>query len=266
MHPVIHIFGLDIYTFNACAILAVVAAILLFIYQTKDVLEPSVQDTFIALFGADIPFIIAGAVLHNKIAFADSVSDFMQLIHRNTGIAFFGGFIGGMTGFVILHQIMLRKKISMHRAMNLIAPPLMVGHAIGRIGCLMGGCCFGKPCSFGICFAERTPAHEMYGGQTLFPSQLLEAIMLCVMFVCSQRMRRHQAEFYLISYSVIRFLLEFMRGDQRGNEGFLLSPAQVISILILSCTVVCIFIRKRQVQAPRRCRSRSAIDQNRLQL
>lgn len=248
MHPVIHIFGLDIYTFNACAILAVVAAILLFIYQTKDVLEPSVQDTFIALFGADIPFIIAGAVLHNKIAFADSVSDFMQLIHRNTGIAFLGGFIGGMTGFVILYQIMLRKKISMHRAMDLLAPPLMAGHAIGRIGCLMGGCCFGKPCSFGICFAEGTPAHEMYGGQTLFPSQLVEAMLLCAMFVCTQKMKKHQAEFYLITYPLIRFFLEFMRGDRRGNGGHLLSPAQVIAVVILLMTVSWICYKRVTIQ------------------
>lgn len=248
MHPVIHIFGLDIYTFNACVILAVIVGILLFIYQTKDVLHPSVQDTFIALFGADIPFVILGAVLHNKIVFASSLSDFVQLLHRNTGIAFFGGFIGGLVGFVILYEIMLRKKISMHRAMDLLAPPLMAGHAIGRIGCLMGGCCFGKPCSWGIRFAEGTPAYQMYSGQALFPSQLMEAAALCVMFICSQRMKRHQAEFYLIAYSVLRFLLEFMRGDQRGSGDFLLSPAQVISMLMLSCTVIYIYTRRRKAR------------------
>ncbi len=238
MYPIIHLFGLKIYTFNVCVILAVVVSVLFFIHQTKNVLEAAVQDTCIALFGADIPFIIAGAILHNKIAYASSLWDFVHLLHRNTGIAFFGGFIGGFVGFVILYQIMLRHKLPMRELMNLLAPPIMLGHSIGRIGCLMGGCCFGKPFLLGVRFAEGTPAYQMYGAQTLFPSQLIEAFALGAMFICSQKMKEHQAEFYLISYSVIRFLLEFMRGDNRGNSGFLLSPAQLIAVFITFLSVV----------------------------
>ena len=233
MYPVMELLGLKIYTFNVCVILAVVVSILFFISETKHILEASVQDTCIALFGADIPFILAGAVLHNKIVYANSFQDFVQLLHQNTGIAFFGGFLGGMTGFVILYQIMLRHKIRIGQLMDLFAPPLMLGHAIGRIGCLMGGCCFGKPFFLGIRYAEGTPAYQMYGEQTLFPSQLIEALVICVVFLCTRRMKAHQARFYLISYSVARFLLEFMRGDQRGNDGCLLSPAQVIAVGIL---------------------------------
>lgn len=242
MYPIIHLFGLKIYTFNVCVILAAVVSILFFIHQTKNVLEAAVQDTCIAMLGADIPFIIAGAVLHNKIAYASSFQDFMRLLHQNTGIAFFGGFIGGFVGFVVLYEIMLRHEIPMKKLMDFLAPPIMLGHAIGRIGCLMGGCCFGKPFPVGVGFAEGTPAYRMYGTQTLYPSQLVEAVALMVLFACAQKMKKHQAEFYMISYSLIRFLLEFMRGDNRGNSGFLLSPAQLIAVCIVCLCVTGIVV------------------------
>ena len=242
MYPVIHLYGLNIYMFNLCVILAVIVSILFFVEQTKNVFEAAVQDTCIALFGADIPFIIAGAILHNKIVYARSFRDFVHLLHQNTGIAFFGGFIGGFVGFVILYQVMLRRKIPMKRLMDLLAPPIMLGHAIGRIGCLMGGCCFGKPFPFGVGFAEGTPAYRMYGAQTLFPSQLVEAFALMGLFACAQKMKKHQAEFYLISYSILRFWLEFMRGDYRGDSGFLLSPAQMIAVCIVCLCVTGIVV------------------------
>ena len=223
-------------------IVAVIVAILLFIHNSKYKMKPTVQDECVALFGADIPFVIMGAILHNKIVYADSFQEFIDLLHKDTGIAFLGGFIGGFIGFIILFQFMLKGKIKMKVVMDLIAPSIMIGHAIGRIGCLMGGCCFGRPFSWGICYEEGTPAYQMYGEQKLFPSQILEALALCVLFMCTYKMKKNQAIVYLISYSILRFLLEFMRGDYRGIERWTLSPAQIIALSVFGVSLcwVCI--------------------------
>lgn len=247
MYPNVRLFNLEIHTFNICIILAMIVAILVFVHQTKGAFEPTVQDTLIAIFGADVPFIIGGAILHNKIVYAKSFTDFIHLIHRNTGIAFFGGFIGGFIGFVILFKLMIGKKVSMKYTMDQIAPAIMIGHAIGRIGCLLGGCCFGKPCRIGLSFALGTPAYNMYGAKKLFPTQLLESILLIGMFVIACKIKKNRTEFYLISYSVIRFFLEFIRGDDRGNVWLFFSPAQVISIVIFGITVIVLCMKKKNI-------------------
>lgn len=230
MYPVIHIFGLELYSFNVCIILAIVVAMLVFIYRTKGIFELTVQDTLIAIFGADIPFVLLGAVLHNKIVYAHSFEEFCNSLWKNTGIAFLGGFIGGLIGFLLLFHFMMKNRIAIKLVMDNVVPSLVLGHAIGRIGCFLGGCCYGKPFFIGVSYGKSSLAYRTYGDATLFPSQLVEAGILFIMFLVFSKIKSRQTELYLLSYSVVRFLLEFLRGDSRGNAIGIFSPAQMICI------------------------------------
>lgn len=236
MYPELKLFGTKIYMFHICVLCAFITAVLLFVKRTKNVFRPEVQDSMIALMGADIPFIMIGAIVHNKISYASSLSDFFDILFVDTGIAYLGGFLGGFIGFMILFPILLGKQVSRIAVMNEFVPSILIGHAIGRLGCLFGGCCYGKPSAFGIVYKVGTPAYMEYGAEKIFPVPILETILLLMLFGIILAMRKGAAFVYLTGYSFIRFFLEFLRGDFRGGHGCL-SPAQKICIGIFIITI-----------------------------
>jgi hypothetical protein len=92
----------------------------------------------------------------------------------------------------------------------------------GRLGCLMAGCCHGKPAGWGVCYRER---HVAWGFPPelafvrLFPVQLLEAglvlglVAVGAVLVLSDAAAGTAAGMYVVGYGVIRFALEYLRGD-----------------------------------------------------
>lgn len=113
---------------------------------------------------------------------------------------------------------------------------LPLGHALGRVGCFLDGCCHGRPTSLPWAATFTDPicgvADELLG-VPLHPVQLYEAAGELALFlffaywvlprVRAYKLREGTAFFgYILAYSVLRFGLEFLRGDDRG---FLLSAA-----------------------------------------
>lgn len=158
---------------------------------------------------------------------------------------FFGGFIGGALGFLVLYPIIIGKKAEMTIVMSELVPSIIVGHAIGRLGCLFGGCCYGKPFKWGIGYKAGTPAYSAYGTEKLFPVPLIEIVLLLVLLILVLVIRKKVISVYLIGYSGIRFFLEFLRGDIRGGNSFL-SPAQKICIGILIITLCINYISRNE--------------------
>jgi prolipoprotein diacylglyceryltransferase len=107
---------------------------------------------------------------------------------------------------------------------------ISAGHAIGRLGCFFGGCCYGKIISFGTFGDHR------------FPTPLIEAagefcIFLYLKKIAARRnLRAGQiAAEWMMLYGGLRFVLEFTRGDIRGNlpfYAFELSPSQLLSFFL----------------------------------
>ena len=85
------------------------------------------------------------------------------------GIVVYGSIIGGMVGAIIF---MLRNRLPILPTLDIMAPALMLGIAIGRIGCLMNGCCFGSVCDlpWAITFPTDSPAHvhQVAHGETFY--------------------------------------------------------------------------------------------------
>lgn len=146
------------------------------------------------------------------------------------GFVFYGGLLAGalFLGIFRLLGNPLRAEILWP-----ILPALCLGHAIGRIGCLLAGCCYGSPTEWwwGL-WINHSHRH---------PTQLLEAIVLFslgIFLLKSKQSRVLLFIYYLLIYGAARFLLEFLRGDEiRGSWGPL-TPSQWISLAGISIAVL----------------------------
>jgi phosphatidylglycerol:prolipoprotein diacylglycerol transferase len=188
-----------------------------------------------ALLGAKILLV----VVEWKRYFADPA----QLL----GLARAGGvFLGGFLAAIAAAAIMLRRyKLDPLRTFDVLAPSLALGQAIGRIGCLAAGCCWGRACDLPWAITYTDPAAAANVGTPLhialhpFPAYAA-AFNFSVFLVLSRLYRQKLAPgrvfaSYLILYGVGRFLLEFTRGDEiRGLYfGGLLSTSQLISAALV---------------------------------
>lgn len=164
----------------------------------------------------------------------NSLRDYIAIYEG--GLVFYGGFL---LAVLILALYCRLKKLSISSLADLIAPSLALGHAIGRIGCFCNNCCYGKPTGF--CHLYQLPTDP----QNLFrhPTQLYSSAFLFILFIFLQKslssyqkskkfMPGSIALGYILSYTFFRFLIEFLRGDNRG--GFFtplnLSVSQLISL------------------------------------
>lgn len=161
------------------------------------------------------------------------------------GLVFYGGFL---CAFAALCIYAARKKLSIRLILDLAAPAIAAAHACGRIGCFLQGCCFGKTAPASWPGAVRYPLKSLPGerypdftaGTSLpvFPVQLYEAglnFLLCgvlLFLLAKNRKPGRIAALYLICYAVMRFSLEFFRGDH--TDFFLgMTPSQNIALFLM---------------------------------
>ena len=154
------------------------------------------------------------------------------------GFVFYGGVIVAVAALIIY---MKKKKLPILSTSDFIITALPLGHAFGRIGCFLAGCCHGKPTSlpWGVTF---TDPHAMVSpdllGVPVHPVQLYEAIGNLLIFYILHKLynRPHKDGMillaYIACYGTLRFVLEFFRGDERGAYIFGLSPAQLITLIL----------------------------------
>ncbi len=157
-------------------------------------------------------------------------------------MTFMGGLIGGVVSFLIIYFI-VRNKLSgrIVDVISLVPCCITIAHGFGRIGCFFAGCCYGiETDSFlGVKFPHLDhPVH---------PTQLYEAAFLFILFgvmlfLLLKFNFKHNMSVYLISYGIFRFLLEFIRGDHRGELVTGISPSQFWSIPMVLLGVGLIFL------------------------
>ena len=164
-----------------------------------------------------------------------------------SGIVFYGGLIGGILGALLGVRI---AKTDMRLVEHSLVPFVPLGHAIGRIGCLMAGCCYGF--EYDGPLALHYP-HSITGAdpnKSYFPVQPLESLVnvgICIALLAIAKKVKHRfglLAWYLTFYAISRFGLEMLRGDAiRGVwKGF--STSQYISMALLAlCGLRLLFIR-----------------------
>jgi len=179
-----------------------------------------------------------------------------------------GVFYGGLILAVTVALWYIRKiRLPLWTTCDVFAPGIALGHVVGRFGCLFAGCCFGKPTTkpWGITFTDPFAAANVGTplGVLLHPTQLYEAgaeLIILIVLLWSERKGRPFAGrtfwLYMLLYAVSRFIIEFFRGDDRGNVG-VLSTSQFISVLLFPLAIVMLVYLSRAV-APAPKRSRKA--------
>jgi len=146
-----------------------------------------------------------------------------------------------------------RHNLSFWSFADLLAPGLILGQAIGRIGCLLNGDAYGLPTNswFGIVYQPGTPAYNAYGNMPLVPAELFEALGGLVILGILLLLLRHKpfngivALMYFVLYSLLRFTLEFWRGDSLLITETL-KAAQVTSLVVALAAIVIIVVKMKQ--------------------
>jgi len=177
-----------------------------------------------------------------------------------SGGVFYGGLIAATATCI---WFFYKHKLKTWQMADILAPSLALGHAIGRLGCLSAGCCYGKPTlsAWGITFRNEY-AQQIVGvplGVALHPTQLYDAvaeftIFIVLLFLAGRRRFDGQIFWTWVAlYSVARFIIEFYRGDPRGDFYFgnALSPAQFIGIAMLVISFIAFLTLRRRPLTPR---------------
>lgn len=206
-------------------------------------------------------FVLADAVLtvvggYFSAVFMQACYDFLAdgtfRLNADTGATFLGGFLGGSILFLTVYFAAGHFYFpdGLHRrsfplAADLFAVCLPAAHGFGRLGCLMAGCCHGRPAEWGL--------YHVNLGIRVIPVQLFEALFL---FGLCAFLWHHTSKhtgcglsLYLCGYGAWRFFAEFLRADDRGATLVeFLSPSQLTSVLLIAAGLVILFIRKRREQ------------------
>jgi phosphatidylglycerol---prolipoprotein diacylglyceryl transferase len=188
-----------------------------------------------------------------------------------SGGVFYGGLV---VAFLVALWYVRRHHLPVWPIADAIAPGIALGHVVGRFGCLLAGCCYGKPTSlpWGITFSDTfaasnvgTPLHV-----ALHPTQLYDGgaeLLILLFLLFTEKWWRKRSGFtfwvYILLYAVSRYVVEVFRGDPRGTTlGF--STSQFISLILIPLAFVMLFVRWRwgtdavteaaQAPAPRRKR------------
>jgi phosphatidylglycerol:prolipoprotein diacylglycerol transferase len=192
--------------------------------------------------------------------YRDHPLQLISLDFLRSGGVFYGGLIGAvLTGYFLMR----RYDLPWWKTADACAPGIAVGNFFGRLGCFSAGCCWGKPTTlpWGVKFTEL--GHEITGvpiDVPLHPTQLYESFSMFIVFFFLLWLHKHKRFsgqvilFYALLYSIIRFLIEFLRDDPRGDVFGLttrtgLSTSQLISIIIGLGALVLLIVRWRRALA-----------------
>lgn len=208
---------------------------------------------------------IAGAKLFGAISYATHLYQrgeaiTLVRIFKDSGIVFYGGLLGYFLTFWILSKFFLPRR-RLGRDIVAVTTPLF--HGFARIGCYLGrdyndfGELIWHPCCYGIQLPDSAFCSHFWDNR--LPVQLFESAfnfllfaVLLTMFLREKKDERRgrMVLWYLFSYAIFRFIIEFFRGDAvRGGFGPL-SFSQVVSILILEGLVVFLILKKRGIVKP----------------
>ena len=198
------------------------------------------RDRAMLLLIAALPSAAIGSWLFDRIAGA-SHGPILPL----RGLAFAGGLIGALVAVVVTAAILA---VPLLRVLDAGAPCIALGHAIGRIGCGVAGCCFGR-------HVDRGLWHSL--GFHRVPTQWLESLALFVITAAllaiparrdPARRDGHILAAYFAAYGVLRFVLETQRDDPRGALPILphvFTPSQWIALAMVSIAIALGATRER---------------------
>jgi len=244
MHRVLFKIGsFEVYTYGFTLVLGFIIAIAVTMYrnrnrkiQNEDFLDFSFYLLIAGIIGSRLVYVL----LHLNEYLSRPLSMFNL---REGGLAWHGAMAGGLIAFLVFSR---KKKIDLYELLDLAAPQMMLGLAIGRIGCFMNGCCLGNETTlpWGVVFRDAgftTPRH---------PTQLYELFLDLLIFsflVWWDKKKKFSGEILILMltlYSAARFMVEFFRWSPPYVYG--LSYAQYFSAVFIGACFYWIYQGRRK--------------------
>lgn len=242
MFPTISVFGQNIPTYSIAALVGIALAVF-YVWRTirgrKDIDKTQIISipamVFIGAFiGAHIMYGITHldklwwCITHTDKVFQSFDMFMYYALDIFGGMVFYGGLIGG----IIVGAVYCKKqKLDTLFYADIFAPAIPLFHAFGRIGCFLGGCCYGIECSWGFSYPNEDIIR--------LPIQLIESlgdiIIFAVLVILSHKKLKKGILFtlYILMYSILRITTEFFRGDDIRGFVFGISTSQWISFILL---------------------------------
>jgi phosphatidylglycerol:prolipoprotein diacylglycerol transferase len=257
MHPILFSIGpFTIYTYGVLLAAAYLVGLKLAMVRARSryldstrVLDLGVWIIISALVGAKLMLLVVDFQY-----FRANPAELVSL--ARSGGVFYGGLI---LAVIVSIWYIRRQGLPLWTTCDVFAPGIALGHVVGRLGCLMAGCCFGKPADVPWAITFTDPAASVNGtplGVPLHPTQLYEAgaelVILGLLLATERRGRPFPGRTfwtYMLLYAVSRYVVEFYRGDPRGVV-LGMSTSQFISLLIGPLSVVMLVWLARRQSAP----------------
>ncbi len=172
------------------------------------------------------------------------------------GLVFYGGLI---FGFAAAAWFLKKHKISFWKTLDILSPSLALGIVLGRVGCFLNGCCYGKLArAWGVCFpgAENPPAFSQQALDGLIPptaayslaviptqvyDALVNLVIFCLLLFIEKRKRSDGFLFlvFILLYSINRFIIEGFRYYEQNFMVFgIVTISQLISIVLALGAVI----------------------------
>ena len=253
MYPILfRLDGFTIYSYGFFLILGIVVSGILAIQKVRKVGLPVPFERAVDLFFYSLLSAVVGSrilfVLINFHLYRENPSRIFKIWEG--GLVFYGGLIlaiGVSIGY------MRRYRLPILRLFDLIAPLLALGLFFGRIGCYFAGCCYGKETSlfWGVIFTDPNSLAQL--NVPLHPTQLYDAangLAIFLFLLWKEKRKAFDGQiffWFLLLYSITRFLIEMLRGDPRGFLfSDLISTSQGIGILLAFLAVSMLFYLKRK--------------------
>ena len=240
--------GVSFYSFGVLLALGVVAGVLLARARfRREGLDPEmVYDLAIVTLLAGL---IGARLFYVAEFWGETVNSWLDVLRIwEGGIVLYGGAFGALAGFLLYRALVRFPTLA---TLDAIAPSLMLGLAIGRVGCWLNGCCYGRLCTIpglGASFPPDSPPWraevlqrmiplDAVGTLPLYPTQLfsaLNAVLIVLLLSAYYPLRRRDGEVFgllLLTYPPTRFLVEMFRDDEATLlSGFTVS--QVVSLIV----------------------------------
>lgn len=184
------------------------------------------------------------------------------------GMAIQGGIVFGVGAGIIYAR---RHKIDILALADIVAPAIILGQAIGRCANLLNGDAFGAPTggNFGIIYPETTLAYHTYGAQPLWPAEVWEGqidfviFALLLIFRAFPHAKGQAFSLYIMLYSLVRFGLEFLRGDYATPVFLSFTSAQTTSLVAFILALI-FFIYCQITYSGQKKTVKSKINKNRI--
>ncbi len=237
MHPIlINIGSFNLYTYGLFMAIGFLTAMQVSKINAKPhgISAEIITDIFFVIL---ISALVGARLLYVIINFNSYKDNLLSVFHIwNGGLVFFGGFIAAVTACAIYFK---KKNLKIFLTADIIAPGIALGHAVGRIGCLFAGCCYGKVCDLPIAIKFTDSNSLAPLNIFLHPTQIYSMISnLIIFFILLWLQKRKKFDgmvflIYIILYSLFRSIIEFFRGDFRGDFIFdFISMSQGIGFMV----------------------------------